>query len=305
MNSFNQHSVFISSTGRTGTQFLAWVMSEMITDCTSIHEPGTPWLTKLNKLPKQIKRYGLYHMTWGQLQPSHSMFKLSTDRCRGVVSDKQAKEYIRNMREGLMKQLDSGVYVESSGHMYGALDLLDEVFPNSKIVFIIRDPRNFVRSALNTLEYILYGPLDIDCLDLSLKARYLDDDPYSDKWSSMSKFEKYCWYYNYLNEFVFSKLEGADNFKVYRFEDLFNPETRDDYFTDMLQFSSTFQDGYTKEVNYQPELMDQKVHSNAKKKKFPKWLEWSPKRAQILQKHCGKWMDKFDYGTEKEWQDKL
>ena len=280
-------------------------MSEMIADCTSIHEPGTPWLTKLDKLPKQIRRFSLYHMTLGQLKPSHSMYKLSTDRCRGVVSDKEAKEYIYNMRQGLIKQLDSGIYVESSGHMYGALDLLREVFPKSKIVFIIRDPRDFVRSALNTLEYILYGPLDIDLLKLSLRAKYLSDDPYSQKWEQMSKFEKYCWYYNYLNKFVFSKLESSENFKVYRFEDLFNPATRDRYFSEMLEFSSAFADGFNREFNYQADLMEQKVHSNAKKKKFPKWREWSTKRAQILQEHCGAWMERFDYGGEEEWQEKL
>ena len=55
-------------------------MSKMIADCTSIHEPGTPWLTKLAKLPQQINKYGLYHMTLGQLKPTHSMFKLSTSK---------------------------------------------------------------------------------------------------------------------------------------------------------------------------------------------------------------------------------
>ena len=280
-------------------------MSEMIADCTSLHEPGTPWLTKLAKLPKQIERFSLYHMTLGQLKPSHSMYKLSTDRCRGVVSDAEAREYIYQMRKGLVEDLDSSIYVESSGHMYGALDLLKEVFPHSKIVFIIRDPRDFVRSALNTLEYILYGPLDINFLQLSLRASYLENDPYAQKWPQMSKFEKYCWYYNYLNNFVFSRLEGHDDFKVYRFEDLFDPQEREQYFTDMLKFSSTFEDGLNKEVTYQPQLMDQKVHSNAKKKKFPKWPEWSQAKAKILDKHCGHWMDKFDYGAEIEWQAKL
>ena len=35
-------------------------------------------------------------------------------------------------------------------------------------------------------------------------------------------------------------------------------------------------------------LMDKKVHSNAKKKEFPKWPNWTPEQAKILDEHCRK-----------------
>lgn len=280
-------------------------MSKMIEDTTSLHEPGTPWLSKPFNWPQQLKKYGLYHMTIGQFKPTHSMFKLSTDRIRGKVSDGKAKLYIKKMRSELIKDLNDSIYVESSGHMYGVLDLLDEVFSYSNFVFIIRDPRNWLRSAMNTMEYILYGPLDPSFLNLSLKASYLLDDSYYNKWGQLSRFEKYCWYYNKLNGFVLEKMQDKSNFKVYRHEDLFGEQTRDQTFTDMLRFASNFRDGFSRRVNYKPKLMDNKVHSNAKKKNFPHWREWNEHMTQILEKHCHTWMKLYGYGQEPEWQDKL
>ena len=301
----DQHCVFISSTGRTGTQFLAKTMSEMIADCTSLHEPGTPWITKPYEWPKEVKRFGLYHMTIGQLRPTHGMFKLSTDRCTGRVTDDEAKDHLLTMRKNLLAELETDIYVESSGHMYGVLDLLDEIIPHSKFVFIIRDPRTWVRSAMNTFEYILYGPLDPNFLNLSIKAKDITGDPYAEQWAEMSKFEKYCWYYDQLNSFVLDKMEGKDNFKLIQHENMFSPESRDQVFTDLLSFASSFSDGFQRKVDYKPELMEQKVHSTAKKEKFPRWPDWNQEMAATLWEHCGSWMERFGYGGEPEWEAKL
>ena len=277
----------------------------MIDDCTSIHEPGTPWLTKPDKWTKQLKKFGLYHMTIGQLKPSHSMFKLSTDRVRKDISEDRAKFYIHNMRKYLLDNMESNLYVESSGHIYGLLDLIDEVFPNSKFIFIIRDPRDWVRSALNTYEYILYGPLDLDFLDISLKAKDIKEDEFHNKWNEMSKFEKYCWYYNKLNGFVFEKMKFKENFTVYRHEDLFSIDKRDNTFVNMLNFASKFEDGFSKKIDYKKRLMDNKIHSNSQNNNIPHWKNWDKERVRILYKHCRTWMKLFGYGEEEKWQQKI
>ncbi len=305
IRTFKKHSVFINSTGRTGTQFLAKVMSKMIDDCSSFHEPGTPWISKPDKWLTQIKQFGLYHMTLGQLKASHSMFKLSAERIRGNLNDEQIKKYIIHMREEFIKQIESEIYVESSGHIYGLLDILDDLFENSKFVFIIRDPRNWIRSALNTYEYILYGPLDLKFANLSIKASDLPKDNYYNYWEQMSLFEKYCWYYNKLNSYVIGKMEGKSNFKIFRYEDLFSEETRDQNFKNMLDFAADFPDGFQRKINYRPELMARKVHSNSEDKKIAHWKGWESSKAEILEKHCSSWMDKYNYGLENEWLNKL
>jgi hypothetical protein len=305
IRTFQKHSVFINSTGRTGTQFLAEVMSKMIEDCTSLHEPGTPWISKADKWLGQVKKFGLYHMTLGQLKASHSMFKLSAERIRNNLDFKDIKNNIINMRKDLISQSRGGIYIESSGHIYGLLDILDQVFENSKFIFIIRDPRDWVRSALNTFEYILYGPLDLKFADLSIKASDLPEDEYYESWNEMSMFEKYCWYYNKLNSFVLSQMEGRNNFEIYRHEDLFSEETRDQTFVDMLKFAAEFPDGFKRNIDYKSELMDEKIHSNAEAAKTPPWQDWNKRQAEIVEKHCGSWMRKFNYGGEKNWLEKI
>ena len=100
-------------------------------------------------------------MTLGQFNPENSMFKLSTDRLAGRLSKDEVTDYIIKMREDLINSIETEIYLESSGHLFGALDKIDEIYPDSNFLFIIRDPRNWVKSAMNTFQYILYGPLQI------------------------------------------------------------------------------------------------------------------------------------------------
>ncbi|MGM0471587.1 MAG: sulfotransferase [Bacillota bacterium] len=297
---FEQPALFISSTGRTGTQFLAQALGKMIEDCTAVHEPGTPWITRPQEWLAEIKQFGLYHMTLGQLQSDCCMYKLSTERCSNRLSKEEVMEKIIQMRRDYLAGLESKLYVESSGHIYGLLDLLDQLFLNSKFIFIIRDPREWVRSALNTFEYILYGPLDPSFFNLSIKASDFKDDPHYHRWSKMSKFEKYCWYYNKLNTFVFERMAERDNCKVIQHERMFGTQTRHQVFQELLSFATTYPDYCELEFDYRPKMLEQKVHSNANEG-FPHWREWSDQQVEILKRHCGQWMERFDYGTEAEW----
>lgn len=301
MNTIEEHSVFITSTGRTATQFFAKSLSVMVENCTAFHEPGTLWLSKPGKWAQQTKQFGLYAMTVGQMSKKHCMFKLSNYRYNGYIDDEEVAKYIYNMRKSFIDDLDHGLYIESSGHIYALLDVMDKVFINSKYIFIIRDPRTWIQSALTTFEYILYGPIDLPFLRLSPKAKDIPNDPYKDEWKNMSKFEMYCWFYTRLNEFVLKSMEGKDNFKIYKFEDLFASEKKEEYFRDMLEFISTYKDGKQEKIKLKKELLKEKKHSNADK--YTSWKKWSPDKAKILQKHCGELMKRFGYGDEQEWLD--
>lgn len=299
MKTIEEHSVFITSSGRTATQFLANSLSKMVDNCAAFHEPGTLWLTKPKKWIQQTRQFGLYAMTLGQMSKKHCMFKLSNYRYNGYITDEETAEYIYHMRNNFINNLNHGLYIESSGHIYALLDIMDKVFVNSKYIFIIRDPRTWIQSALTTFEYILYGPIDIPFLKLSPKAKNLPNDPYKDKWKNMSKFEMYCWFYSILNNFIMQSMEGKENFKIYRFEDLFLSDKKEEYFKDMLEFISTYKDGEKEKVIFKKELLKEKKHSNACK--YTSWRKWSPKKAKILQEHCGELMKKFGYGEEEEW----
>jgi hypothetical protein len=304
-NVFDKHCVFITSTGRTGTRFLAKSLSKMVEDCYAVHEPANVFIKDLKKWSDDIKRFGFYQMTVGQFLPSKSMCKLSTYRRRGKITDEKTKEYIKGLRKQILEETKESLYVESSNHLHGVIDLLGDVFPNSKVVFIIRDPRTWIRSAISSPVYLLYSKVDFSFLGMSMRAFHFKDDPYSTKWNSMSKFEKFAWYYNKLNTLVLEFMKNKKNFKLYRYEDLFLGEKKEENFIDLLEFSTKFDDGFSRKYTFEPSFLKKKINSASDEYKIPHWKNWDKKRAQILQKHCGNLMDMFGYGKEPEWLEKL
>lgn len=291
--------VFISSTGRTGTQFFAKYLQVMIENSVSLHEPGTPWFSKPKQLMSQVKDYGVYHLSFGQGKNTHSMYKLSRDYMAGAIAKEKACENILAINKKVDALCDSDVVVYSSGHIYGLLGLLDEVYDDSRFVFIVRDPRTWIGSALNKTEYSLYGPIEIFFRKISLQPSCLKDDPYKDQWKSMSKFEKYCWFYNKLNENAIGEMEDKTNFQVFRYEDIFLSENKSENFKSMLDFATDFESGEVR-CTYFPELIDKKVDS--KSKKAANWETWTQEEARIMMKHCGEIMKKYGYGEEEAWK---
>lgn len=285
-------SVFITSTGRTGTQFLAKNLSSMVKDAAAYHEPGSPWITRPKDFIKEIRDFGLYNMTVGQLSPKHCMFKLSRKYLVGEIDREQAADYVLAMRKDFVDSSPREIYVESSGHIYGILDVINEVFENAKFIHIIRDPKKWITSALNTFEYYLYGPLDEKLLKFSPTAMDFSEDCWGKKWKRMSKFEKYCWFYNKLNEHVINSMEGKSNFRVYRFEDIFDREDTSSL-EDMLKFATNF-DLKTYDYVIKPDLLTRKIHSRSNGK-FPAFYNWDKKMYAQIKRHCGKWLSRFDY----------
>lgn len=298
-----KNRIFITSTGRTGTQFFAKYLSKFVENSESYHEPGTPWFSKPQRTKEQLKNYGLYHLTLGQLKNSHSFYKLSRDYITGEISKKDALIHIKDM-QGKMESLnDADVYIHSSGHIYGLLDLFDELYQDAKFVFVIRDPRTWIVSAMEKTEYTLYGPIEIFFKKLSLQAAYLEDDPYKDQWHKMTKFEKYCWYYNKLNEIAIESMKGKSNFRVFKYEDLFLSHHRGEHFEEMLYFATDFKN-QPPGIHFNPVFLSRREDSQQKKKTVG-WEGWHAYKAKLLYKHCGKWMKTYGYGQEELWKDMI
>ncbi len=296
--------VFISSTGRTGTQFFAEYLNQMIENSVSLHEPGTPWFSKPKKLLGQIRDYGPYHLSFGQGSNKSSMYKLSRDYVAGDVTKEAAMRNIlmmNNFVDSLYAQ-SAEVVVCSSGHIYGLMNLLDEVYDDVRFVFILRDPRTWIGSALHKVEFSLYGPIEWFYRKISLQPSCFSDEPYAQQWRKMSKFEKYCWYYNKINELVLAGMASKPNFRVYKYEDIFLSEKRAELFEELLTFATDFKSGKAT-CHFDPEMIGHKVDS--KQSTNNTWETWTPEQAKIMMKHCGALMQEFGYGQEEAWQEKL
>jgi hypothetical protein len=301
MKQIEKDSVFISSTGRTGTQFFGKFLSKQINNCYSVHEPAAVWITRPREWYKKRKIFGLFRATIGQFFPSTSMFKLSADRATGRIDDDKAREYVYKQRKDYVENIREPLYVESSTHIFGVIDLIAEVFPNSNFIFVIRDPRTWIRSAYNAFEYLLYSVLDFRFFEASVRAIDFPNDPYYFEWKHMSKFEKYCWYYNFLNSYVIDKMKDKTNFKVFRFEDLFHNKNRKGYFDEMLHFATNINHSQNYKYSLEENMLDNKVHSRSKKGLLGHWKTWGEDKIKIIQKHCKRWFDEYNYGKEPNW----
>ncbi len=295
----NTKRIFICSTGRTGTQFFAKYLNKFIKNSVALHEPGTPWVSKPLALLNSIKNYGVFHLTIGQGLNTHSMYKLSRDYIAKKITKQNAIINISNINSRVDKSYNADICVYSSGHIYGIMDLLNETYKDSRFVFVVRDPRTWIGSALNKFEYTLYGPVELFYRNLSLRPSCIENDEYTQLWKSMTKFEKYCWFYNALNTIVLNKMQNKPNFKVFKYEDIFLSENKKQHFNELLDFATNFDSGRVEYQNLH-NLLDKKVDSKQKSQTCV-WEHWEKEKAKIMHKHCGALMKTFGYGNEPLW----
>ena len=305
MSNSRKHCVFLSSTGRTGTKFFGQMMSHMIKDCYSVHEPDTTRVSMPADWISKMAKFGVPKMLWGQYRQQYSLGKLSTTRARGLVTEEKAREYILQNRMAYIDGIHKNIYVESNHLVYGLLDLIAEVFPNSKIVWVMRDPRTWVRSAINSTAYHLYGPFDWDAINLSVRAYNFPDDPSAEKWNRMTKFERYCWYYQSVNSRALEILKKVPDHRVFRYEDLFTGDKREEHVIDLLQYSSTFSDGFSRDFDFHSEILDVRIHAAASKRLLAPWQKWGSHYIETVDYYCGDLMKQFGYGKEDLWKERL
>lgn len=295
-----KHCIFITSLGRTGTNFFGDKMADMIDDCRSLHEPDVLYVDPL--LFQKIKEFGFFRMTLGKLLSRYSVRGLNIARQSGRLSDDEILPYLKDMRIRTLGNTKQSVYLEANCAWSSLPDLLSMAFPNSRIVYIVRDPRSWVSSWLNN-SGARYSLFDVrSWFKYTRLTPYLiNGDRYQDKWRDMTRFEKFCWFWTQENTYALARASLTDAVKIFRFEDLFNEEGDYSSFIHLFKFISDFPDGFKVRWNLKPELLNVKVNPS-ERKEFPEWRKWSEEEAKILFRHCGDLMEKFNYGKEPAWQ---
>jgi len=297
--------IVISSLGRTGTLSLGQSASSIIENCYSAHEldvfnPQEPWnwwrswrngATPLAPVDKLFARY--------------SLATLSVQRLAGKLSDHSAAGHIRNLRKRFYLDRPESVVLEANLQFAGVLDLVAQAFPGVRCVYIVRDPRDWVRSWMN-LAKGWYSSWDWRlCLPHTrLRPSHLMDEQTQDQWRFLSRFDKLCWYWGAMNRSVLERIEGQEDIRVFRFEDLFHSQDKEQHLLAMLDFATDF--GHRGRAAYQlaPSIFSRRLHAT-KKAVFPRWTDWSREQAESLAGFCGSLMDQLDYGREEAWLELL
>lgn len=262
--------ILVISTGRTGTIFLSRLFADLYPDTASYHERGASRVIQI-----------LTHLHFSHLLPKSGL-KFAWNILKGDEIETCKKQF----------------HIDSNNFLYGLASLAPELYPNLKVLHIVRDPRAYVTSQLNfSLQksasfignYLIpfWQPNPFLVGELPLRRAF-----------GFTRFEKYCWIWNFKNR-TMEKLENSKTpYMRIRFEDLFNGINLEEYFWKITDFL-----GLPRAQNIRKKFL---IPANTSKTTlFPEWREWTPQQAAKLQSLCSEQMGKYFYGDETEWLDKI
>ncbi len=263
--------ILFLNTGKTGSMAFAHFFDKWYDDTFSVHEP----------------------------QFGRSIQILSTMFIENFLPESILRNFTHRVRNQKIKKIKQPYYIETSGFNFYAAKYIKEEFPDTKIIHLIRDARDFVTSLHNFMpgrktawianHYVPFWNISASRVGI-LKRN---------EWNNYSKFDKMLWWWKYKNELIAELFNTSqEDYFLLRLEDIINPSTRLGYLKKLLAFA---------ELDYKPgcETFFNKKKNKSKVKIFPKWPEWTPEMAKKTDAICGDLMKKYNYGLEQQWQEKL
>lgn len=197
---------FVLSTGRAGSKSIA---------------------TMLSQHPEIICKH----------EPNGQLIRLSTEYIHKVKSCEQVKEEIKRMYINTNTMI-SNYYGESDQKLSNLIEILAELFPNAKFIWLIRSAIDnvnsmFSRGWFDNLDLGLKDPMQMTDSDLLRREEFCIYSDYriqADKigimspedWAQMTAFEKNCWYWAFWNGMIEEKLNelSTDRWIILKLEDL-------------------------------------------------------------------------------------
>lgn len=182
------------------------------------------------------------------------------------------------------------------------IDKMNDVW-DCKIVFLLRDGREVVRSLMNWHErtssiYAMredgeeFGPVnpEDDPWDYS-RLRPKPEDPLSFQWKELSRFQKCCWYWANFNRIGMANLSRMDE----------NKQIAVNVSRDVSSMSDLFKFLDLKGFNSQvvSEMLGARINSmqdrSGREGAFPHWKEWTVPQTQEFEKLAGPMMKQLGY----------
>lgn len=294
-------SIFITSVGRTGTKFFAHLFDKVIPECNAFHEPGLVNFPSLRGLRWNLKHFPFRHVTIDKFRLSRNVRGLSLKRNAGTMSETDAAQVLYKLRQTFVNRLQPPLYVESNFQLVGLIDVLPQVFRNCRIVFIVRDGREWVKSSYS-YGGGWYGPLHlIASLGIGrLSAVHCQEDAWTQKWSSFNSFQKNSWLWMRKNSYALECVKRTPQARTFKFEEIFLEPNRYETLREVLEFATNLP---AAEFQYGPleGVLERKLNKS-QPGCFPSWTKWSSEQVAQFQEICRGLMSELGYGTEPEWR---
>ncbi len=258
----------IVSTGRTGTQFLAEFFNKFLPRSAGLHEPEPDLLSVAIGVATRGKKL------------------------------ENALSEIRVARKMMMQKILKGggnCLVEANNRYFSLLPLAREIYSNLRIVHIIRDGRDYVRSGMSRPQVgHWYSARDPHAKnDLRLKATMFPEDPYYECWSELNAFQKITWRWVKKDSFIRKDVRDKEDSLTLHFESIFNREENYPGLRQMIDFLDLPRkidptDSQVREFLTRPS-------NETKEYNIPHWTNWSEKRKKQFDEIAAEQMKKYGY----------
>ena len=289
-------SIIITSLGRTGTTFFANLFGEIIPNSSSFHEPDIyQYYTndRYGAFIKRVKDAGLYNMVFLKLLGKWSLMKVSDERFTGKLRYENAVKMVIRQRDRFVNTKPGSVYIESNAGYYGLIDVLRGVYRSHNVIFIIRNGRDWVSSALNVGElYANRGLRDLFAHKMPIASQF-PDDPLGSDWESASRFVKLCWAWSKLNAYALETVENNPNARMFQFEHIFVDAGKYQNLNELVSFATTFPGISPLQLGSTKGWLEKKI--NKSENNPNEWEKWTREEKHQFEDICGPIMQKLGY----------
>lgn len=288
----------ITSLGRTGTKFFAEFFSEVIPDITSFHEPDIFHLAperghSVRELITQISTVGVHNLVFKKIAGRWSIIEISDRRISGMIDDEHAIDLLIDQRKDFINNQHGRLYIESNAGFYGLIDLLPSVFENQRVIYIIRDGRDWVTSKMNWGEMYNKSVSRKIFGHTWLTAPDYKNDQYANQWEDMSRFERLCWAWAQLNRTALDATAKNPNTKVIKFENIFYGEDRYHTLNQIMDYLLDHPSIDITATSSTQGWLETRIHKSSGS--FPSWQNWSEDQMTVFDEFCQPLMEEMDY----------
>ena len=279
------------SGGRTGTQFFGDRMSLAISKCFSVHDPDVLSVFLTRNLSR-IRKFGFRHMVLDRILCRGGLRSTGQLLLCGKLTEAEALRRVRLARESYYASINEPLIVESNTQWMHIIELVPKVWPQAKIIVIVRDPRTWIRSWLNKG----FHQRPYDPARWFPPGRYtpatVGDQEWTSRWLSFDTFGRLAWEWRYVYGRLSAFAQAYSQVEIFRFEDIFSgPKTSE--MCRLVEFAANHgPQGFATEVPSQFGA----VIKNASRGAAVDWSGWTRKQRVLVESMCGELMCEFGYG---------
>jgi hypothetical protein len=194
-------------------------------------------------------------------------------------NDTMANIYIKSFRRkeifSRMKYISPNAYGEVNGMLRCHAGAIKEYFPDAKILHLVRDGRDVVRSHMSRATRTLKNPLSM----WIVPAR---SDPWSSRWVEMDRFARICWSWQEENRRLRLNIG-----KTIHFEKIISSY---EYFASEVLVPC----GIHIEKSVWAAAVN-KPRNTTSEFSMPKWDKWTPEQQKTFREICGDEMSACGY----------